>query len=608
MKEKKNSKSLEKWLFSLSVAGTAIMSAVIILISMFLFMRSVRKIYKNDLRKNSAEAVQLAGEERITSLCRSFKEGQILPGTDIDAVSAAFRQICEQEGLKDIELYAFDEDAETGYLLAQAYPQTEDTLSAAAVNDAEEDNDADADEADGADADEDNDADADEDNNADADEADDADETDAADADEADGADDSEEDNDADDDNGTIEFERNELDSMFDKDSYVEIRTDRDGSLVNSIYTDIRDQSGNITGLLRLSMPVNETLEARIQFLVIYMPVSVALIVLFAVCLTYAMKKRVVLPLEKLRDAAASYSSRDADALTDTGEVYFTVPEDIEKDEIGTLWNIFSDMEASIKQSIRDLKTVTAEKEREAAEIRFASQIQEGMLPGEDPEIMDNSRFRLCGSMTPARGIGGDFYDYFLIDDDHLALVIGDVTGKGIPSALFMMMSMTHIRTRAASAFSPARILTAANKEICANNPKTMFVTVWMGILEISTGIFRECNAGHECPAVLRDTGAYELYVTEHDVPLGIDADLEFHEFKRTLKPGERIFVYSDGVPEAADQSEEQFGFDRMLEVLNRDPWMEDRELLESVKDAVYAFADTAPGSDDLTMLSFTFL
>lgn len=408
--------------------------------------------------------------------------------------------------------------------------------------------------------------------------------------------------------NASISFSDRQLNHISQ--GYTRIKSFRrtDVGWVNYAYEPVK--AGNtVVGLIRVTVPIQETLEARIRFLIYYVPLCIILIFAFSTIISKTLKKRIVTPVSSLNNAAVTYSSRDAAALENetNNEPCFILPDYLKNDEIGRLWQTCADMEASLNRSIGDLKHLTAEKERQAAEVDVASKIQTGMLPKADPAALSLGRFTLSGSMNPAKGVGGDFYDYFMIDEDHLALVIGDVSGKGILAALFMILAMTHIRTRSAGKTDPAAILTSANDGICRMNPQNMFVTVWMGIVELSTGILKESNGGHDYPAVCPADGEFELKETENGIPLGIMEGTLYEEETRNLSHGERIFVYTDGVPEATNGDGEQFDFDRMLTALNGAPKGTDQELLCHMQDVISGFVGDAPQFDDLTMLSFTY-
>ena len=245
-----------------------------------------------------------------------------------------------------------------------------------------------------------------------------------------------------------------------------------------------------------------------------------------------------------------------------------------------------------------------AERDRVAGELHMANQIQSGVLPHEFPPFPDRKEFELYATMDPAREVGGDFYDFFLIDDDHLCMVIADVSGKGIPASLFMMNTKAILKTYAMGDNSPAEVLEKTNTDICSNNIMEMFVTVWLGILEISTGKLTAANAGHEYPAIGHVGGEFNLIKDKHGFVVGGMEDVKYKDYELQLKPGDRIFVYTDGVPEATSVADEMFGTDRMIDALNSDKYAPVEELLRNVRHAVTEFTSGAEPFDDLTMLA----
>jgi sigma-B regulation protein RsbU (phosphoserine phosphatase) len=225
------------------------------------------------------------------------------------------------------------------------------------------------------------------------------------------------------------------------------------------------------------------------------------------------------------------------------------------------------------------------------------------MLPHFFPPFPDREEFDIYASMDPAKEVGGDFYDFFLIDDDHLAVVIADVSGKGIPAALFMMGSKILVQNYAMTGMSPGKVLEAVNRQICANNREQMFVTVWLGILEISTGRMTCSNAGHEYPVLKTPDGYFELYRDKHGFIIGGMDGMRYKEYEITMLPGTKLFVYTDGVPEATDADSKLFGMDRMLAALNELQDASPEELLKNVRAHVDAFVGDAEQFDDLTMV-----
>ena len=272
-------------------------------------------------------------------------------------------------------------------------------------------------------------------------------------------------------------------------------------------------------------------------------------------------------------------------------------------DEVEELAESFASVSHKTVEYLETVKRVTAEKERIGAELSLATQIQAAMLPHIVPAFPDRKDFDVVGSMDPAKEVGGDFYDYFLVDDDHLCMVIADVSGKGVPAALFMMASKIILQSVAMLGASPAEILYKTNQAICSNNEAGMFVTVWVGILELSTGKLTCANAGHEYPVLRQPDGRYELFKDKHGFVLGGMAGSRYREYELQLQPGARLFVYTDGVPEATSAEEELFGTGRMMDALNQQPDAEPMEVLQNVKKAVNAFVRDAQQFDDLTML-----
>ena len=243
------------------------------------------------------------------------------------------------------------------------------------------------------------------------------------------------------------------------------------------------------------------------------------------------------------------------------------------------------------------------EQERIVKELSTARQIQKSVLPHIFPPFPDRAEIDLFATMDPAKDVGGDFYDFYFIDEDHLCLVIADVSGKGIPAALFMMLSKRILEDLARQEPTPSTILEKTNDLLCDNNQAEMFVTVWLGILEISTGKLTAANAGHEFPAICEKGGSFELYKDTHGFVVGGMEGVHYKGYDLQLNPGDKLFVYTDGVPEATDGSGEMFGTDRMITALRSCTDNTPEEILQGVKSAVDSFVGDAEQFDDLTMM-----
>jgi sigma-B regulation protein RsbU (phosphoserine phosphatase) len=266
-----------------------------------------------------------------------------------------------------------------------------------------------------------------------------------------------------------------------------------------------------------------------------------------------------------------------------------------------------TNMEREIIEYINNIQDITAEKERIDTELSVATRIQASMLPTQFP---DRKEFDIFATSAPAKEVGGDFYDFFFIDETHLALVMADVAGKGVPAALFMVVAKTLIKNRTmigGGELSPAKILADVNNQLCEGNTSNMFVTAWFAIIDITTGKGMVTNAGHEHPAIRRADGEFELSVYRHSLALGVMEDVPFAEHEFKLNPGDTLFVYTDGVPEATNAEDVQYGTDRMLALLNKYKNVTINELLIKLRNDIDKFAGDTPQFDDITMLSIKY-
>ncbi|MBQ6381121.1 MAG: SpoIIE family protein phosphatase [Clostridia bacterium] len=325
--------------------------------------------------------------------------------------------------------------------------------------------------------------------------------------------------------------------------------------------------------------------------------IAVLLLLVLAVMITAALirSKRIVKPLEAMTARVESLGENDLQFHME--DSYRT------RDEIEVLAESFANLSAKTVKYISEVERVTAEKERIGVELSLATRIQADMLPNLYPAFPERPEFDIYASMDPAKEVGGDFYDFFLIDEDHLCVFIADVSGKGVPAALFMMASMIILANNAQMGKTPAQILQDTNAAICANNREEMFVTVWLGILEISTGKLTAANAGHEYPIIKSPHGDYRRLQDRHGFVIGGMEGARYKEYDVHLQPGSKLFLYTDGVPEATNSQKELFGEQRMLKALNSVPDAAPRETLENMRSAVDAFVQEAEQFDDLTMV-----
>ncbi len=359
-------------------------------------------------------------------------------------------------------------------------------------------------------------------------------------------------------------------------------------------------KDGKVIAMVLVEIPMRTLFSDLSGFtLYTFIGAMIATIILISIG-TYLVLKMIIRPIRIVTQEAQVFVDNDNKVSDRLGCIKTG-------DEIETLSQSILKMQIGINEYIKDLTIVTAEKERIGTELNVATKIQADMLPRIFPPFPEKKEFDLYATMDPAKEVGGDFYDFFLIDEDHLGLVIADVSGKGVPAALFMVIAKTLIKNRALVGGSPSEILEYANNQLCDGNDQDLFVTVWMAILEISTGKGVAANAGHEHPAIKRADGEFELSVYRHSLALGVMEDVPFAEHEFELHPGDTLFVYTDGVPEATNTEDVQYGTDRMLALLNKYKDVPINELLIKLRNDIDKFVGDAPQFDDITMLSIKY-
>ena len=359
----------------------------------------------------------------------------------------------------------------------------------------------------------------------------------------------------------------------------------------------VKGSDGQVKAILCVQRQMDVMVRVRQNYVKTVIMVLIVLALLVIAGQSSFLYRTLLRPLRQISEEATRFSAENVTAgkkLTETIR---------NRDEIGALAASIDKMEGQIRDYVANLTKITAEKEHIRTELSLAARIQADMLPNVFPPFPDRTEFDIYASMDPAKEVGGDFYDFFLIDDDHLCMVMADVSGKGVPAALFMMASKIILANNAMTGKSPAQILTDTNAAICANNKEEMFVTVWLGILELSTGKLIAANAGHEYPALKRANGDFTLVHDPHGFVIGGMARMKYKEYELTLEPGAKLFLYTDGIPEAKDAVKKMFGTDRMLDALNARQYASPEQLLRSVRAAVDGFVKDAEQFDDLTML-----
>ena len=391
------------------------------------------------------------------------------------------------------------------------------------------------------------------------------------------------------------------------------LNSDGSAEVYNISYTDkygwlcttgvpIFNDDGSIASFILADVSLEELLHGMRSFTILYTIATILTVLLLGFLLSRHIRKNMVEPINMIAEAAEAYVKDKKDGGT-LSENHFKGLGIDTGDEIENLYFTLSDMEKDLNAYEEDLTKAIQEQQRIGTELDLAKRIQEDMLPTIFPPFPERKDFDVYASMIPAKEVGGDFYDYFLIDDDHLCIIMADVSGKGVPAALFMMASKILLKTTAMAIPEPGKILARVNNQICSNNSLEMFVTAWLGILELSTGKLTAANAGHEYPIIRQHGGRYELYRDKHGFVMGGMEGMEYKEYEVLLKPGSEVFLYTDGVTEATSEKNEQFGTKRLLESLNSGLAPELKGVLERVNDAVDVFVGDAPQFDDITML-----
>lgn len=358
----------------------------------------------------------------------------------------------------------------------------------------------------------------------------------------------------------------------------------------------VLDENGNAIAEVQYILDMQQVRDHLNSFLYAMLFISLAIIAAALLCYILFVRRTVTMPIGRL----AAFTKN----ITGTGCLDSRRIDIRTGDEIEDLGHSFNYMLEELEQYIDNLSRITAEKERIGAELSVATHIQSSMLPCIFPAFPDREEFDIYATMTPAKEVGGDFYDFFLVDSDHLAMVMADVSGKGVPAALFMVITKILIKNITQTGLCPKEVLEKANNQLCENNEAEMFVTVWLGILEISTGKIVCANAGHEYPVLKRAEGAYELIKDKHGFVLAGMENSRYREYELLLSAGDRLFLYTDGVAEATNAEDELYGTDRMVQALNRYGDASCGELLHSMKKEIDEFVGEAPQFDDITMLS----
>lgn len=362
----------------------------------------------------------------------------------------------------------------------------------------------------------------------------------------------------------------------------------------------VRDSHGNIVAVLGVEKAMTVLESARSAY-VRHVAVIAAIVTVVAFTVYfYWLNRMLIQPVEEITMEAkrfADNSEKPAETLSALKNPY----------EIGVLANSIQKMEFDIKNYIENLTRVTAEKERIGAELDVAASIQKSMLPCIFPAFPEREEVDIYATMKPAKEVAGDFYDFFMVDESHLAIVMADVSGKGVPAALFMVIGKTLIKDHTRPGRKLGEVFTEVNRLLCESNSEGLFITAFEGVLDLVSGEFCFVNAGHEMPFIQKAGESFEVYEISPGFVLAGLEDMEYEAGRLILQEGDKLFQYTDGITEATNDRDELFGMERLKTALNRAGDKSISDILEAVKGSIDEFVGNAPQFDDITMLCMEF-
>lgn len=355
------------------------------------------------------------------------------------------------------------------------------------------------------------------------------------------------------------------------------------------------DTKGNIVAILGVEKAMTRLENARNSYVVHVIVGTAVAVVMFLLVYCLFLYKEMISPILAV--------TKEAKRFAETNVPSDTLQSIRKKDEIGVLAKAISKMETDIVDYIENLTTVTAEKERIGAELSVATQIQADMLPRIFPAFPERPEIDIYATMNPAKEVGGDFYDFFMVDERHLAIVMADVSGKGVPAALFMVIGKTLIKDHTKPGADLGEVFSEVNELLCESNNEGLFITAFEGVLDLMTGEFCFVNAGHEMPYISMAGAVYEPYKVRPGFVLAGMEGIRYKAGSIKLSPGDKVFLYTDGVTEATNGDNELYGRQRLDDILTQNTRMSATELLPAVKAEIDAFVGEAPQFDDITML-----
>ncbi|MCR5288408.1 MAG: SpoIIE family protein phosphatase [Treponema sp.] len=384
---------------------------------------------------------------------------------------------------------------------------------------------------------------------------------------------------------------------MFDRIPYIHFAYNKTGGHVTTSIPLI-NSNDKVVGILSIVKPMSEVKNLKQFYFTRTILGSALLTIVFTWIYILIVLKQLVHPIITLTHETESFVKHKV-SLT---QALDTIKG---KSELALLARTIEQMSKDIQQYISDLTHTTAEKERLTAELDVAKQIQANMLPQLFPPYENHKELELFATMEPAKEVGGDFYDFFMVDDDHFAVVVGDVSGKGVPAALFMVVAKTLIKNITMKEHNPAKVFEEVNNQLCEGNDAGLFVTCWMGVITLSTGELHFANAGHTFP-IIRTEESVDYLKTKPNLVIAGLPNIKYQEHSTTLHKGDCFFMYTDGVTEASNSNNELYGEDRLLQAFKNTKGMTSKEILHYIRKDVDQFVGSAPQFDDITMMEMS--
>lgn len=358
---------------------------------------------------------------------------------------------------------------------------------------------------------------------------------------------------------------------------------------------DVKNSEGEIIAMLCVEKPMTRLEAARNTYVLHVILWTMAVIILFVFAYTMLLRRGVIKPILTVTEEAKRFS--------ETNMPSENLMKIRQKDEVGILARAIEKMETDIVEYTENLTAITAEKERVNTELSVATRIQANMLPSIFPAFPERKELDIYATMNPAKEVGGDFYDFFMVDKRHLAIVMADVSGKGVPAALFMVIGKTLIKDHTQPGKDLGEVFSEVNELLCESNSEGLFITAFEGVLDLASGEFRFVNAGHEIPYICKRGGKFEPYKVRAGFVLAGMEGMRYKCGEMRLDIGDKIFQYTDGVTEATDKDNRLYGTERLTYVLGEHSRLSPAELLPKIKEDIDNFVGEAPQFDDITML-----